>query len=81
MVMEEEGGMKEYDDHCDWRRRIHRKQLCVSYAGEVSGVPDYLPGQADLSGEPFHAEERDGQPELPLREGGHLRPGRSVPAV
>ena len=41
---------------------------------KVSGLPDHLPGQADLRWQFVHAGTCYGQPEFPLCEGRHLRP-------
>ena len=45
------------------------------------GLPDRVPGQADLCRQSVHPGPCDGQPQLPLCEGGYLRPGGRLQAV
>ncbi len=70
-----------YDDYCyRWRRIYWRKFYSLSLK-KTPGRSCYLRGQTDLCGQSFHAEASDGQPELPVLQAGHLRPGGDLQTV
>ena len=68
----------DYDDYCYRRRRIYWKQLYISYAGQIPGLPHYLLRLPDLCGQPVHIGAGYGQAELPLYQGEHYGPGGCV---
>ena len=53
-------GVSTYDNHCNRRSRIYRKQLYFSYVKQISGLPNHLFRLPDIRRKSFYFRASDG---------------------